>query len=228
MTNQNDEVLIIYSIINKILLKLNDIDDKWPKIIEILNKSKKKNARQQHGFDYEDHIIETYDLIKDENYGSKSDAFCHNGTYVQIKYIKENAEICMGSFSRNAIESQDFILHIGFYKKHNGIKQTTRSYTLWIIADIYKKFYELPNFSNIVSEFKKFSNLHSEDEKFKKFIKQHKYKGLVQIRFKRDHKTQRRIQAAIPYASLNEFISKFDECDLHIFNINNTSINNIM
>jgi hypothetical protein len=171
--------------------------------------------RQKHGFDYEREVIERYSLMKSKNYTAEYDAY-YNGIPVQIKCIKHGCAIEMGDYKRNSRKKDDFILIIGFWKgkEHKIIKEI-------VLYIDHEKFNEQLRFGDenlyhkIIAEMNLITNLKVDDEKWKQFCK--KYKGLwpitslFSIRFKRDHKKQKRIQCAIPWKNFVTFVSEFKE-----------------
>jgi hypothetical protein len=202
MDTQNSNELFIG--LNNLLFSLNNLDKKFDKYF-------KRTERQGHGFTYENNIIRTYNLLKSYNYISKFDAYCNNGIPVQIKYIKNKCEICMGDWYRNMNINQDFILHIGFYINGENQLRTIKSYTLFIDYIKYQTLFKKENYDAIKTEFMLISNNKSDDNKFIEFRKKYKSTDddIVHIRFKRDHKSQRRIQASIPYNKLNLILDIF-------------------
>ena len=68
-------------------------------------------------------------------------------------------------------------------------------------------------------ELKKITNLRSDDNIWKLFIRKYRNSypktNLIKLRFKRDHKKQKRIQCAISY---NNFISNFEVKDINRLN----------
>lgn len=181
-------------------------------------------ARQQHGFDYQDYVIEQLNLSPSENYISKDDAYViekEGIVYpVQIKFIKKDASIELGSYVRNKEKNKDFVLIIGFWE---GIKgNIVEEYVLYPPFEWWRSLFIAPeNFDEEMVRFlNDISNNYSDDDKWKigckKFIRQWKNywkinngkfekqwqesypDRLIIPRFKRDHKKQKRIQCAIP------------------------------
>lgn len=169
-------------------------------------------SRQQHGFNFESTVIEKYSLRKSVQYLAHFDALTQDDIPVQIKIAKDKSEICLGSFSRNLEISRNFVLYIGIWK--NEKNNIVREISLFID---HKKWIELitsPNYETIINEFMDFSNLKEDDERYKNFVKNVKKEWgdrPISLRFKRDHKTQKRIQLAIPFKKLDEIITLFKE-----------------
>lgn len=163
--------------------------------------------RQGHGFKYENEFIKRNNIQKSVSYTSQFDG--DYGLPIQIKYMGNRNEVCLGDYKRNLNISQDFILHIAFYKEKN-ILPNIEEYTLYINHEIYSNLFKNNDIDKVLDEFRLISNDKSDNAKFKLF--RNKYKksnGIIHIRFKRDHKKQKRIQAAIPYGNIQDFVKLF-------------------
>lgn len=161
--------------------------------------------RQRHGFDFEQHIIDKYNLTKASSYTSVFDAYTtQTGIPVSIKCIKDGAEICLGDFFRQQNVRVDFYLVVGFWSE-DGIKEYS------VLVDPKKWQALLPQIDK--AEIQNFldgiSNDYNDDSKWKKGIAYFKKKNsIVKLRFKRDHKKQKRVQCAIRYKDFFDFILK--------------------
>jgi hypothetical protein len=158
--------------------------------------------RQKHGFDYEKKIIAKYKLKKTENYTDEYDAY-YKKTPVQIKCIKHKSDIELGSYLRNKNKTQDFILIIGFHKNYKIVNERI----LYINHLKYTKHLEFGLDTEMISGLKEISNDTSDNVRWQEYLNYYKteYKknnNYIDIRFKRDSKTQKRIQCAIPYNNL--------------------------
>ena len=118
----------------------------------------------------------------------------------QIKCIKQGSSIELGDYFRNKKKDTDFILHIGFWKdkKDNIIEE----HTLLIDYKKWNNLFEFKYDDMLKSLLKNISNDKCDDNKWKRKcseIKQlwNKMDRKIQLRFKRDHKKQKRIQCAI-------------------------------
>lgn len=158
-------------------------------------------CRQIHGFLYEDYVINKYSLVKSQNYTSKFDAYTLTHIPVQIKCIKKGSSIDMGDYYRNITIISSFYLVVGYWhvSKTNIVSEKIH----YIDIDVYKK-YMYKNTQLILdmkSEMKLISNSKNDDNKWREFVKKYKKlhgkDALLQPRFKRDHKSQKRIQCAI-------------------------------
>jgi hypothetical protein len=175
-------------------------------------------VRQQHGFDFERTIIDAYNLERTNEYHHKYDAY-YKKIPVQIKCIKFGNTVDLASYSRNRAKTEDFILVIGFWK--NTKENIVKRYILYID---HKKYIEQMKFDyckNMSSDIKLITNLKVDDVKWKTFCK--KYKDLyprcnmIRIRFKRDHKLQKRIQCSITWKNFNNwFLNEFKQIELDI------------
>lgn len=170
--------------------------------------------RQHHGFEYEQKVIAKYGLKKDEGYTGKWDT-AFNGIPCSIKCEKLGSDVEMGDYFRNASNSEDFYLIVGFWEhdKENIVEE----HILYIPS---KKYSSL--FDEKMSE--KFKLLLSEATNDREYDKVWKSKittlrkewanatdNLIRPRFKRDHKTQKRIQCAINNKDFyNFFIKNFE------------------
>ncbi len=179
-------------------------------------------ARQAHGFVYEQHIIDHFHLLKCKPYTAKFDAYTTElstlvstppNTPVQIKCIQYKSSIELGDYLRNKRITTDFILIIGFwqYQKSRIINQ----YIFYIDAKIYADNLRFEHDKSMYQELKLITNLKIDDVRWKKFCsfyRSHWSKSnQISLRFKRDHKTQKRIQCAIPWKSFqNYFLQKFE------------------
>jgi hypothetical protein len=175
--------------------------------------------RQQHGFDYEQSVIKRFGL-KNTSYTSEYDAICSD-VYIQIKCIKYGSAIEMGSYKRNKNKCHNFMLIVGFWKdtRDNIIRE-----------DIYEVYSD--NFTlnlqydydvEMFTEMTYISNLKDDDQRWAKFCAKHKQRWCskgnnIDIRFKRDHKNQKRIQCAISWKKYNQwFVKTFHKIELNCF-----------
>jgi hypothetical protein len=199
-------IIIQQSVLEKVLEIVKIIDELEKKILKY-EEQKKYPERQGHGFKYEDEFIKQYNLQQSDNYTAHFDG---QGEFpLQVKYMGDGNEVCMGDYRRNATTTTDFILHIAFYKEQNKLPNI-EEYTLYIKHEIYTDLFKLNDIINIREELSLISNNKSDDVKFKIF--RNKYKksnNIIHVRFKRDHKKQKRIQAAIPYTKLQDFVKLF-------------------
>lgn len=158
--------------------------------------------RQIHGFIFEKYIKEKYNIqdCPDNCYTHKWDGIL-NGYPVSIKLEQKNSDIELASLTRNAENKEDYYLIVGFWDKNkNNIVSTE---TLFIKGDEWHLLFN----SKIVNECQTLidtiSNSPTDDEKWKKarlqLTKEWKENtpNLVRLRFKRDHKSQKRMQCAI-------------------------------
>lgn len=166
--------------------------------------------RQEHGFVYEQSIIKKYNLKPSIHYIHKDDGY-KNDIPVQIKCIKHKSSIDLGDLWRNGNKSESFYLIIGFWKgkKDNIIEE----HILFIDHKKWNKYFEFDHNDEIKHLIKTISNDYSDDDKWKKEVK--RLKGLwnttdrvIQPRFKRDHKKQKRIQCAISNKIFYSFFVK--------------------
>jgi predicted RNA methylase len=166
-------------------------------------------ARQNHGFIYENTVVDKYGLIKLEN-SSVFDAM-YKDTPVQIKCIKKNSSVCLGSLLNNKNINRDFILVVGYWETIKT--DVVEEITYYIKYETYSQFFKFQDLDNMFLEMESISNNVSDDDVWKLFAK--KYKALwgvnnpVSINFKRDHKTQKRVQCSISQRNINKFLNNF-------------------
>jgi len=213
---------------------MNKIDYREKETINdsiLLGKEKGRKERQKHGFEYEDIIIKKYNLIKDEKYTSENDAYLRWKFVinkeekwclipVQIKFIKWKNSIDLGDFSRHT-KRKSFILHIGFWK--DCPDQIYHEETFWIDGSKWRKLFSCSFIPELLHEMSNISNSRDDDILWTLFRK--KYTNLwgsrlIRLRFKRDHKKQKRLQCSLPFSSLqNTFSSLFSRISWNILSL---------
>lgn len=169
--------------------------------------------RQAHAFDYEKRIIFDNNIIKNENYTGKWDA-TENGKPVSIKMAKKGSSVDFGDFRRQTLLTEDFLLYVGFWsgQKDNVIEE----YKILVSVDNWKKYFgNVSILDNMLSEMKQISNDHSDDKKWTEFRKKYdklykinNNKPIIALRFKRDHKAQKRIQCGIANSNLKQILKE--------------------
>lgn len=169
--------------------------------------------RQKHGFIFEDSIVNKEKLIKSKNYTDAFDAYNNNGTPYQIKTIKYGSSIDLGDIFRNANKDKDFYLIIGFWEgaKDNIIE----IYKLFIPYKKWKELLKFDYYDELRSWISSISNDYSYDAQWKKEMNYWKKlfgERKIAIRFKRDHKNQKRIQCAINNTVFYNYFLKEFEC----------------
>lgn len=168
--------------------------------------------RQKHGFLYEQAVIEKYHLVKSNDYTAEWDAFSNSGIPVSIKLEKYGSDIEMADFFRNAKNTKSFYLVVGFwYEKKNNIRDEQ---IVLIPGDEWHNFfpeYFVEHFHNMLDDI---TNDSSDDDKWRHMMRGarkewgDKTQNLVRPRFKRDHKTQKRIQCAINNKDFYDYFVK--------------------
>ena len=175
------------------------------------------NERQKHGFQYESQTIEKYKLNKVESYTCPFDAYFKD-IPVQIKCIKLGSNIEMGDYIRNKTKNKNFILIVGFW---SGEKTNiTKEEILYIDHTVFKNYLHFNFDKEMMHDMKPITNSRDDDLKWKLFCAKYKKlwsnSNLLRLRFKRDHKKQKRIQCAIPWRLFNQFCKQFPKYDLKI------------
>jgi hypothetical protein len=175
--------------------------------------NKKNGARQNHGFLYEEYIIKKYNLIKEKSYIGKYDAYKHTklkNIPVQIKYIAKQSSIDMGDYFRNKNKSDEFILIIGLYTNKDDF-ENAEEYILHIEDfEKWNNMFEFKYDKELKVEMSLISNLKVDDQNWKNYCNKYKkywneIERHIQLRFKRDHKTQKRIQCAINRVNFKKY-----------------------
>jgi hypothetical protein len=187
--------------------------------------------RQIHGFIFEkkeitkrgltswnDYITKNPNIETNGGYTSTWDAIDENkkgiqfgGKPVQIKCIKKGSSIDLGDIFRNSSKKENFDLIVGFWEvSKTNIVETYLievDYKKWNLLFEWDKYYELRDWiSNKVSNHKSY-NVQWKTE-CKKYKVDWGYERIIQPRFKRDSKNQRRIQCGITYNKFIEYIIK--------------------
>lgn len=153
--------------------------------------------RQGHGFTYEKDVIKRFNLESAVEYTESFDAYLGEDAY-QIKTIKLGNSIDMGDYFRNMNKDRDFYLIVGFWDKEKT--NIVEEHVLYIKVDEFRKMLCFEKANEMKEWIKNVSNDYSYDKQWKKerkYWKKEYGKRLVSLRFKRDHKKQKRIQCAI-------------------------------
>lgn len=169
--------------------------------------------RQKHGFIFQKEFIENNHLIPEKNYVSEWDAYTSNNIPVQIKTYKVGGELDLGDLKRNLCKDSDFYLVCA---EHDGniilniriffVKRENWLYCFNCSDDILNEMYSF--LENISNDYKDDERWRQGMISFKKVTE-----GIAVPRFKRDHKKQKRIQAAIPRRNIEIFFKLFEEVE---------------
>jgi hypothetical protein len=166
--------------------------------------------RQSHGFEYEKIVSAKYNLTSDKNYTGLWDAYMPNGVPCVIKTFKQKTELPLSDIFINSSRNTDFYLIYGIWKgdKTNIIEEKI------ILVDInkWKELFEWDNYKELNNWIKNLvSNNYNYDLTWRLEVKEWKKKWgehkTIQPRFKRDHKTQRRIQTAVANKKIETFLN---------------------
>ena len=182
----------------------------------------KSVCRQQHGFDFECYIITRFSLIRCLSYTSEWDAHAINNIPVSIKCIKKGSSIDLGCFYRNMTKSFDFYLYIGFWiHDYHKNKCVTELYRFYIEKTYWCELFYFENIKQMRTELNLISNLHEDDKKWNEYCNKYKNEFYAiqrncKIRFKRDHKLQKRIQCSL---SQRDFRKLKKDISYDFFNI---------
>ena len=166
--------------------------------------------RQRHGFEYDKTMLSKFGLEKSRNYTSPYDALCGD-IGVQVKCIKYGCAIEMGDYIRNKNKKNDFLLMVGFWdgEKENVVEEDI--YHVDHQEFVSNLFYDRD--LQMKSEMNLITNLHEDDDRWTDFRVRHSrrwktFNNHIDIRFKRDHKSQKRIQCAISWKNYNKWFKK--------------------
>ena len=157
--------------------------------------------RQQHGFIFEQYVKNKYNIILNDNdYTNKRDGEL-KGIPVSIKLEQYGSDIELADYFRNSEITCDFYLIVGFWEgqKDNIIEE----HVLLIKGNEFHQLFDLSFNERFKFLLQNITNDYSDDIKWKQQITilrkewSQQPPNLIRPRFKRDHKTQKRIQCAI-------------------------------
>jgi hypothetical protein len=162
-------------------------------------------AKQHHGFLYEQNVIDKFKLQKATQYTSPFDA--HRGSFnVQIKCMQHGTSVEFGDYMRNKKKTENFILVVGFWKdaKDNIIQEDIFN----VNADHFRNNLYYPYDKEMFAEMKLITNGYEDDIIWLEFCKRHRLKwrefnNHIDLRFRRDHKRQKRIQCGVSWKRYN-------------------------
>lgn len=182
--------------------------------------------RQGHGFWLEEKLEKIKGWKRCEGYTNVFDLKDHCGTHIQSKCIKNTADIELGDLFRNGKKEKDFKLIVGLYDKLIEIqkgKKIPNKIQQYIEVEVdhekWNKQFVLPDdvreywkhwISNLVKNDYSYDSQWRHDVIARKKEWEHYNKqklSMVNPRFKRDHKKQRRLQCAIKRKDLDSFIN---------------------
>lgn len=170
--------------------------------------------RQNHGFLFEQQVKAQYPIELSNNYTDKWDGKM-GGLPVSIKIEKFGSDIEMADVFRQMSVKEDFYLIVGFWEKEKT--NIVEQYCLRIQGEKYREFFNRKLSPRLHELLNNITNDRTDDEKWKTQIKnfrkewQETTPNLIRLRFKRDHKSQKRIQCAINNKDFyNYFIPNFE------------------
>lgn len=173
---------------------------------------KPSGARQRHGFTFEAGLTRLLNYSPADSYTAPVDAWETVGANypVSFKNIKDRAAIELGSASRNAAVERDFLFYVGFW---SGLQRaTTRIHVMVCDSAMWRSWFpdDMDPFS-AEAVFDGITNAYADDAAWKvrcrqlrALWKQQVPDSPIQVRFKRDHKSQKRVQCAIPFRSFKD------------------------
>jgi hypothetical protein len=172
--------------------------------------------RQKHGFEYENGIKEKYNLLE-RSYTDMWDANDENSKKWVIKTFKKGSELPLSDIFVNSKRDEDFYLQIGIWE--NSKKNIIKEILIYVDIEKWQKQFEYDSY-DILKHWIKYevSNLKEYDKVWKSEIKEWKEKWgkerMVQPRFKRDHKKQKRIQSAVSNKNLENFLESIKKISI--------------
>jgi hypothetical protein len=178
--------------------------------------SRGRGERQKHGFEYEIILQGRYIGWIKLGYTAKFDLRTHHGRAVSAKTYKQKGELCLADYDRNKNVNEDFVLCVRQYRIDGGVTQSVERF-YHVDHRVWKRFFTFEHDAAMTTEWGLITNLRVDDAR--STACQNKYKNLwgrdrlVQLRFKRDHKKQKRIQCAVPNARIEKFLSHFTPVD---------------
>lgn len=187
-----------------------------------MNSENSRTERQAHGFNFEDFIINKYNIIKSEEYTAKWDGFLPCGIPVSIKHIKKGNAIDLADLFRQASIIEDFVLIVGYY---DGLEEDI--YHLYFPKGSWHSYFlDLNQFED---KFKKaltsVTNNPCDDEKWDMLRKdcvafwKKQTSSFITVNGKRDHKKQKRWQCSINKTNFfKEFLPKFQISEEELVN----------
>jgi len=171
--------------------------------------------RQNHGFNFEKECFNKYSIIPSQGYTDKWDGYLGE-IPVSIKTAKLGSDIEMADFFRQASISEDFYLIVGFWSEEKGKNCIIEEHILFINGKEYHSLFSQDYIVKFRELLDTITNDKSDDERWKSKISEYRSEwkkntpNLIRPRFKRDHKTQKRIQCAINNKDFySYFISRY-------------------
>lgn len=151
-------------------------------------------------------MIEKYSLTPTEKYTSKWDAY-HGLIPVSIKTKKINCALEMGDIFRQASIEEDFLIIAGFW---SGVKTNiVKELILKIPASYWRSQFNQEVLSEYRDIFTGITNSKEDDDAWKERMTNAKSRwrelspeSIITPHFKRDHKTQKRIQCSIKSSAI--------------------------
>lgn len=167
-------------------------------------------ARQDHGFCYQDSVLQRIGGEPTVNYTDEWDGY-YNSYPISVKTSKKGKEVYYGDMGRNIDKNQDFLMFVGFYNDTNT-HEVVEEYCLFIPHTEWKKYFSNNLFQDYKTLLAVTSNDHADDIKWRKAIDALRKRWKEEVgstivpRPKRDSKTQKRIQCATSYKNFIEVL----------------------
>lgn len=173
---------------------------------DIINIDRRKEVdnimgeRQKHGFDFEQWVFGNYGVVPSTQYTGAWDGTL-DGIPVSIKVAKRGTDVELADIFRQSKVAEDFILIVGFWSSSKD--NVTEHYVLHVSAKDWTSHFDDDCLLYYKFMLDKITNDYSDDDLWKDMVKKAKRMwlantdNLIRPRFKRDHKSQKRVQCAI-------------------------------
>lgn len=171
-------------------------------------------ARQQHGFDYQNNFIRKHNLKESAGYTDPFDAYTADGVPVSIKTHKENAPVELADIHRNMAIRENFYLVVSSWRGSRS--NIVSEHILYVKWDEFQSYFETTMIDRLRKILADATHERSYDAVWKSQTKEFKQDwknsvgDVINPCFKRDHKSQKRVQCAISNKAFTEiFIPKY-------------------
>jgi hypothetical protein len=183
----------------------------------------KDKARQGHGFTNENTVIKRFGLRKEQSYTAKWDAYSPTDVPISIKSPEASRPIEFGSYWNQINVTEDFyIIYSPYaYVEKDGvqIRVFAEPVIAKIPATVWNGLFDTAFNSRIKRVMEQVTNDKSDDTKFKELVKDFKSqyiksKAKMNVLFKRDHKTQKRVQCSLDNTEFLKLINKYKQKEI--------------
>lgn len=211
--------------IQKAIGSIKDIEEKIEQALDMNTgfldftqmKLANRTERQKMGFCFEDLSLGLLNSASENSgYTSTHDGLLHD-VPISVKTVSPSGEICFADYSRHLGMNEDFIIFsVGTVYKKNLRKVNTlilpgAEWRATFSDEVCQKYlHALRSVTNEYSDDPLWKELRTESRDFEKeLVRTGVISGNVLARPKRDHKKQRRLQAAIPRVNFNRMVDQY-------------------